>query len=336
MGLPLLIISLFTFVELNCENLFDCRHDSLKNDIEFTPEGDRNWTERKYWDKINNIAKEILSCGIDEKDSKVPDLVALSEVENDNVLRDLTKRSLLKGCNYEYVMTDSPDWRGVDVALLYQPGTFALVNHHSIRVKPSDKMRPTRDILYVSGRTITGDTLHVFVVHAPSMYGGEKLTRQYRQIVMEQVGASIDSLRSVTAAPKIIVSGDFNDYSDNIPLKYLYGFGMTNISKRATGRNGAKGTYKYKGKWDSLDHILISDELKDDLASCDINDVAFVLEEDDKYGGVQPFRTYRAWKYRKGYSDHLPLVARFNFRQKQSNHTTFPRFFAPHKTDITS
>lgn len=100
----LFLTAFLTFVEFNCENLFDFRHDSLKNDIEFTPEGDRKWTERKYWNKLNNISKAIISCGIDGKDWHLPDLVALCEVENDSVMRDLTKRSLLRNANYEYLV----------------------------------------------------------------------------------------------------------------------------------------------------------------------------------------------------------------------------------------
>lgn len=90
MLLSLFLASLFTFVELNCENLFDCRHDSLKQDMEFTPDGERRWTANKYWNKLNNTAKSIISCGTDGNDWHLPDIIALCEVENDSVMRDLT------------------------------------------------------------------------------------------------------------------------------------------------------------------------------------------------------------------------------------------------------
>ena len=120
MTLPLLLLSLFTFVELNCENLFDCRHDSLKNDTEFLPEGSYRWTPTRYWQKLNRVGQTIISCGepqISEQPNgdsnpqswQLPDLVALCEVENDSVIHDLTKRSLLRNARYEYVMTNSPD-----------------------------------------------------------------------------------------------------------------------------------------------------------------------------------------------------------------------------------
>ena len=187
MCLSLLLSSLLTLVQLNCENLFDCRHDSLKQDIEFTPEGDRRWTASKYWDKLDNTAKAIISCGTEDGDWRLPDLVALCEVENDSVMHDLTRRSLLRSANYEYIMTSSPDERGIDVALLYSPGSFAPVRHYPLRIKPMKGMRPTRDILYVAGRIITGDTVHIFVVHAPSRYGGERRTRPHRKLVADRL-----------------------------------------------------------------------------------------------------------------------------------------------------
>lgn len=313
MGVALFLVSLFTFVELNCENLFDCHHDSLKQDIEFTPEGDRRWTTSKYWKKLNNLAKSVISCGNDGRDWHLPDMIALCEVENDSVMRDLTKRSLLRNANYEYLMTESPDERGIDVALVYAPGSFAPVNHYPLKVNTVKGMRHTRDILYVSGQVLTGDTLHVFVVHAPSRYGGEKRTRPHRMLVAGRICEAVDSLYAVCHNPKIIIAGDFNDTEDGPVVRQICEKGLVCISSGAKGANGAKGTYKYKGKWENIDHIIVSPALAADMFSCKVNDAPFMLEEDSKYGGVQPLRTYRAWKYRNGYSDHLPLVARFVF-----------------------
>ena len=159
-------MSLFTFVELNCENLFDTRHDSLKQDTEFLPTAVRRWTPYRYWHKLNRIGQAIVSCGVLDTLSVMPDMVALTEVENDSVLTDLTRRSLLRQAGYEYVMTASPDERGIDVALMWSPFAFRLIRHHAIRIDPPKGFRHTRDILYASGEVITGDTLHVFVVHA--------------------------------------------------------------------------------------------------------------------------------------------------------------------------
>ena len=151
MGRLLLPAQTLTLVELNCENLFDCRHDSLKQDTEWLPDGQRNWSPARYWRKLNRIGQEILSC-LDsttqssvvphwQGSSGVPDLVALVEVENDSVVFDLTHRSLLRGAGYEFLMTESPDVRGIDVALLYQPFTFRPICYDYLPV--ADKFRPS-------------------------------------------------------------------------------------------------------------------------------------------------------------------------------------------------
>ena len=134
-----------TFVELNCENLFDYQDDEGKDDSEYLPEATRHWAKKRYWQKLNNISQSLLSCS----EEGIPDLIALCEVENDSVLHDLTKRSLLRNAGYEYIMTSSPDLRGIDVALLYSPFSFKPVKSCFLRVDPISGMRPTRDILYV-------------------------------------------------------------------------------------------------------------------------------------------------------------------------------------------
>ena len=312
----LLLYGFLTFVELNCENLFDCQHDSLKNDTEFLPTAGRQWTPRRYWRKLDNIGRAIISSSSDTATFQLPDLVALVEVENDTVLLDLTRRSLLRNAGYEYVMTSSPDERGLDVALLYQPFSFQLLHYHALRVEPLDGMRPTRDILYVSGRIITGDTLHVYVVHAPSRYGGEHETRPYRQHVAHRLMQSVDSLRALSPDACIVVAGDFNDYVGDVSLQYIEEQGLQHGSQTATGHHGAHGTYRFQGLWASLDHIFVSSSLLSSVDYCYVNDQPFLLEEDQKYGGVKPRRTYNGFRYQRGFSDHLPLVARFRWQKK--------------------
>lgn len=314
MSLSILLISLFTFVELNCENLFDCQHDSLKNDIEFLPDGAYHWTRTRYWQKLDRIGQTILSCGVKEQTWQLPDMVALCEVENDSVLHDLTRRSLLRNARYDYVMTNSPDERGIDVALMYSPYSFRLIGSHSVRVNPIKGMRPTRDILYASGVTASGDTLHVIVAHLPSRRGGEKFSRPFRMAAARQVAAVVDSIyNNVSAEAKIIVAGDFNDYSNSESIQLLCSKRMIEVSKGAKGRNGAKGTYRYQGLWGSLDHILVSRPLADIATECYVNDAEFLIERDEKYGGVKPHRNYLGPRYLNGFSDHLPLIARFQW-----------------------
>lgn len=312
-GIPLV------FVEYNCENLFDCRHDSLKNDYEFLPESEHRWTFARYWRKLNNIGRAIQQCGepasrgCDEKDAyHLPDIVAMCEVENDSVLRMLTRSAVLRGAGYRYVMTESQDRRGIDVALMYNPLTFRMTGHRSLRVQPVKGRRPTRDILYVKGKARGTDTLHVFVVHAPSRSGGANETEPYRVSVVQTLLSTIDSVRNVAEDAAIIVAGDFNDYSADRSLQMLCNAGMTEATLTAKGVNykdtGVSGTYKYQGWWDSLDHIFISGRLASCKYQCHILDSQWLLEEDATWGGYKPRRTFAGSMYHGGTSDHLPIT----------------------------
>ena len=262
---------------------------------------------RRYWRKLNNLSQEILSID----DNSIPDLIALCEVENDSCLIDLTRRSLLRHAGYEYLMTSSPDQRGIDVALMYRPVSFRPLNSRSIRVDTIKDMRATRDILYVGGRIITGDTLHVFVVHAPSRRGGEQKSRPFRMATANALLAAVDSVRQLSPSAPIIIAGDFNDYADSEPVKYICRHELKDVSKGAHGMNGAKGTYRYRGEWNSLDHIITSKAMSDRLDTVFVHAPLFLLEEDRFNGGYMPRRTYKGTTYQPGYSDHLPLVARF-------------------------
>lgn len=303
MLLSLLLSSFLTFVELNCENLFDCHHDSLKQDTEFLPEGNKHWTAAKYWKKLNGIGQTILSCSND-----LPDVIVLCEVENDSVMRDLTRRSLLRNAGYEYLMTQSPDVRGLDVALLYQPSSFHPLCYETIEVPATLKgMRPTRDILYIKGLTRARDTLHVFAVHAPSRRGGERKSRPFRLHANAVLARHVRAVGS----GQVVVMGDFNDYDTSESLQNMERLGLANVTKGLQGKHGVGGTYRYQGKWRSLDHILVSEKLLAKVDSVYINDALFLLEEDSQQGGLRPRRSYHGRRYQHGFSDHLPLVVRF-------------------------
>ena len=298
-----------TIVELNCENLFDYYDDEGKDDAEYLPEATRHWTKKRYWRKLNNIAQELLSTS----DEGIPDLIALCEVENDSVLHDLTKRSLLRNAGYNYLMTSSPDLRGIDVALLYSPFSFAPVRSYPIRVTPIEGMRPTRDILYACGEISSGDTLHVFVVHLPSRYGGERYSRPFRQTVADRLCQSIDSIHAVSPDADLIIAGDFNDGADSDILQEIYRHGLYNLTGDARGENGVRGTYRYQGEWESIDHILVSRAIYNKVDTAFIHSPKFLLEDEKLYGGYRPHRTYNGMRYQPGYSDHLPLVVRLKW-----------------------
>ena len=308
--IALLLATLFSFVELNCENMFDYTHDAGKNDYEYLPKATRQWNKGKYWSKLNGIARTVVACGEVSGEWSLPDMIALTEVENDTVLHDLTTRSLLRNAGYHYVMTNSDDERGIDVALLYSPFSFRMLNSYSLRVPPPDGSHATRDILYAKGLIVSGDTLHVMVVHAPSRVGG-KTARQYRYRVAERLTATIDSLHNLGEGSHILIAGDFNDLSTDSTLVMLCRHGMTNLTDSAHGEHGAKGTYKHQGRWGSLDHILGTTAMHDLHRSSRVMDLPFLIEEDERYGGIKPLRTYIGMRYHGGTSDHLPLVATF-------------------------
>ena len=299
-----------TVVELNGENLFDYRDDEGKQDEEYLPEATRHWTKKRYWSKLNNIAQELLSCS----DDGIPDLIALCEVENDSVLNDLCHRSLLRNAGYDYLMTSSPDLRGIDVALLYSSFTFAPVRSYSLRITPVEGMRPTRDILYVAGQIVSGDTLHVFVVHMPSRFGGKRYSQPFRQAVADRLCQSLDSIQRILPHAPILIAGDFNEENDDPALRQICQHGIWHLTKDAKGPSGVKGTYRYQGEWGSIDHILGSYSIYNKVDTTYIHAPRFLLEEETKYGGLRPRRTYNGMRYQPGYSDHLPLVVRLNVR----------------------
>ena len=318
----------FRIVSYNVENLFDSRHDTLKNDYEFLPDATRHWNYSKYRKKLDNIARVIIATG----GWTPPALVALCEVENDSVMRDLTRYSALREADYRYVMTQSPDKRGIDVALLYQRNLFKLLSYQSFPVeKPRKNSRPTRDILHVSGLLLNRDTLDVLVAHFPSRSGGAKESEPYRRLAARKVKHAIDSLYTIRRHPQIVLLGDFNDYPENKSVKEVLEAAAPStlqdslrpqklyhlLAGKAKTRKQF-GSYKYQGEWGLLDHIIVSGTLLQEHtplyteeAKTDVFCLPFLLTRDKKYGGQQPFRTYYGMKYQGGYSDHLPVYAEF-------------------------
>ena len=296
----------FRVVFYNVENLFDTHDDKHKNDNEFLPESIRHWNYSRYKDKLKNIAKVILASSTDY----VPDLVGLCEVENDTCLRDLVRYSPLREAEYRYVMTNSPDERGIDVALLYQRHSFKLLDYRSIHVPiRSIKRTSTRDILHVSGEVISGDTLDVFVVHYPSRTGGIKKSEPYRMFVSNVLNNAINSLKYIRRNPYILVMGDFNDYPHNRSLSVLKKSNLYNLMETKDG-----GSYKYRRNWGMLDQFLVSGNLLSESGTIRTSEdkatilrYPFLIKEDDKYGGDKPHRTYYGMKYQGGFSDHLPV-----------------------------
>lgn len=292
----------------NTENLFHPSDEPKKNDNEFLPDATRHWTYYRYRDKLNKVAKTIVASG----NENVPDLVGLCEVENDSCLIDLVKHSPLREAGYRYVMTDSPDQRGIDVALLYQRGSFKLLQSQSIRIPHRQiKKAPTRDILHVVGKVISGDSLDVFVCHMPSRSGGQAKSEPYRMFTAKILKEKVDSVMKVRQCPHLIIMGDFNDYPMDKSIRKVL---CSEKNLRNLMKDKKEGTYRYRGEWGILDQFIVSDTMlkkkghirtsKDEVH---ILRHDFLLEEDERYGGDKPYRTYNGMKYQGGYSDHLPI-----------------------------
>ena len=308
----------FRVMFYNVENLFDCRHDSLKEDREFLPDGEKKWTPSRYWRKLDALSKVVVAVG----EERLPDLVGLCEVENDSVLFDLTRRSSLRALGYRYVATHSPDVRGIDVALLYQPGSFRLLESHEIPVPSAEAgFRPTRNVLYVKGEVLSGDTLHVLGCHLPSRLGATRVSRRHRMLAARTVRAVADSVHTATSDARILWMGDFNaDVEDRVFREVVFPyFREPGLSPFCA--DGVKGSYRYRGIWETIDHILVSPVLMDNSRPFHTSDgcraivaFPFMCEREKTYGGVRPFRTYQGPLYKGGYSDHFPVTLDFEWR----------------------
>lgn len=310
----------FRVVSYNVENLFDLHHDTLKNDYDFLPEGNYHWTPRRYWDKLTNIAQVIVGAGNEEG---VPVLVGLCEVENDTVLHDLTCRSLLRSIAYDYVMTDSPDRRGVDVALLYQPYLFRLLEWRNVRVPSVEHgFPPTRDQLYAKGVLVSGDTVHVVVCHLPSKAGGGRGATRHRELAVGVLRQVVDSVLTAQPQARLLVMGDFNATVGEKIFRRLIPPLYETLPTDRRSRRQPCGTYYYKEQWSYLDHIFVSDGWRrwqahqmrladgegDESNACRSAELRLPFLLNDK--GV-PNRTYRGPSYNGGVSDHLPLCMDF-------------------------
>ena len=308
----------FRIVSYNVENYFDVVDDSLTIDEEYLPEGLRAWNITKYQTKQFNISKVIAAIG----GWNAPALVALCEIESEKCMRDLTKYSPLKGLGYKYLHHESPDARGVDVALMYQPDMFKPFHDEAIRISFPNTTSTTRDILFASGILPNNDTLHVFVCHFPSRLGGELESEDRRVFVASAVRTKVDSLMNAVIDPKIVIMGDFNDYPSNSSItdvlkarpltEIINGKGLYNLAFRLQEKG--KGTHKFGGEWGMLDQIIVSGSLlvpgnkifttQEDMH---VFDAEFLLEDDNTNLGKMPKRTYIGMKYQGGFADHLPV-----------------------------
>jgi hypothetical protein len=303
----------------NTENLFDTKDDTLKNDEEFLPDGDRRWDNHKFYNKLNNIAKVIIAAG----EWQPPAIVGLCEIENRYVLNQLVYETLLKKSGYAIIHQESPDWRGIDVAMLYRKEVFSPDTFFTIPVHfPFDPESKTRDILYVKGRLDGTDTLHIFVNHWPSRYGGYLETKPKRAFAAGLLRHKVDSLCGIRPESKMVILGDFNDNpSDESMLQLLQAENGADHNRcqlvnlmSIYEQDHAVGTLKYRENWDVFDQVIVSSNLlngetglKVKAGRALIYQPGFLLEKDERFLGEKPFRTYHGFEYQGGFSDHLPV-----------------------------
>lgn len=302
----------------NVENLFDPANDSLTNDEDFTPDGKNRWTNTRMYAKLNNTAKVIIAVG----EGNMPVLVGLCEIENRNVLNKLVYNTPLKNSNYGVAHFESPDPRGIDVALLYRKDCFKVLTQKALPIKfEGDKEAHTRDILYVKGVLYKTDTLHVFVNHWPSKYGGVAATLPKRKAVGKFLQSFTDSIQH-QAKSNILIMGDLNDTPEDESVANSLGACLTTNTCATTLINlmapllsdASLGTHKYGGHWSIIDQFIVSANFIANTKGWHIKDAhvykaPFLLKADKSRSGHTPFRTFLGLKYEGGFSDHLPIYA---------------------------
>jgi exonuclease III len=292
----------------NCENFMDTIDDPLTLDDEFTPASNHHWDTPKYFRKIKFLAKALIASS----GWQFPDLIGLAEVENREVVTQLFRNVAFRGLGYQIVHFPSPDSRGIDLAFAYRPEAFELIKTKPIAVDLGGE-RTTRDILYVKGVCYESDTLHLFINHWPSRWGGQLNSEQRRLTAARTLHQWVDSLNSIGA--NILIMGDFNDTpSDESIVSVLNASTRSSnsdlVNLMSEGNWGGIGSHYYQGEWAFLDQFILSRTMlvpgaSLSVLSTDVGNSDFLFE--DTSDGVVPFRTYSGPKYLGGFSDHLPI-----------------------------
>lgn len=297
----------------NVENLFDTINDPITRDDDFTPDGKQAYDSKRYLTKQEHISKVINATF----GTEAPDVIGLCEVENKEVLIDLSVR--LDNGPWEIVHAHSPDGRGIDNALLFRADALKLLDRGTVRVDLGPGERPTREILWVRLKaTTTKEQFVVCVNHWPSRYGGEEQSRPKRMIASKVLTTTVVNLRDEFPKAHMIAMGDFNDYPTNESVKSLAdcsksGACLTNLFAGFHGTD--RGTHAYKGEWGVLDQMLVGDPAKAKKAKsvtgkdhADIVSFEWMMYKSKSDNKLYPSRTYGGPNYYGGYSDHLPVT----------------------------
>ena len=306
----------------NLENLFDTIRNTEINDLEYTPEGKNSWTSKKYKKKLENLSRVISEIGIGDQQKESPTILGVSEVENRGVLEDLIKTPKLVNLGYGIVHFDSPDRRGIDVALLYKKKDYIVNSTSSIPLYIYDgngKRVYTRDQLLVSGY-LDGEEMHFIVNHWPSRSGGEKRSSPYREAAGALNKKIIDSLLTINPKAKVMTMGDLNDGPYNKSVKVALGAERKKENTKPSGMfnpfeemsKKGLGTLAYRDAWDLFDQIIMTGNF------LDTNDKDYSTYKYWKAGIYQkPYMVQQTGQYKGyplrnannevGFSDHFPV-----------------------------
>ena len=311
----------------NVENLYDTIDDPAVKDEEFLPSAKNAWTAERYNTKLKNTAHVILEMN----KGAGPDILGMAEVENKAVLVDLTTKTELKKQKYGIVHYDSPDQRGIDVALIYKKKSFTVLSSTHVSVPlpagPKDSVapRPTRDILVVRGILNKKDTICILVNHWPSRLGGEEQSAPKRMAAANVLRRICDSLNVLYPNSEILAMGDFNDEPSDKSIqsfaKYLSDpqilYNLMDTIKAA-----GDGTHYYKKEKSCLDQIMVSNSLlvkKSYFVNYQTSGAIFkpdwIFAEVYKGDGLSPKRTWAGSRYIGGYSDHLPVYTILKYQK---------------------
>jgi predicted extracellular nuclease len=292
--------------------LFDTVDDPKIPDEEFFPESEKKWDNEKYKKKLNDIARVISEVNLNE----MPEVVGLVEIENQQVLEDLVKTGKLSG-QYAIIHEESPDYRGIDAALIYRKDAFKEISHEVLPVTfPDDPEFKTRDILHVTGK-VRNKIVHLFVNHWPSRTGGDEKTEPKRILAASVLKKKVEEVFSADPKARIIIMGDMNDEPTNKSLQETLGAaapgsGTVLVNLMMPDDMAGKGTYFYSGNWNMLDNLVVSEAVlkgkgmqvegqKGNIYSADW--MVFT----NKTGDKTPNRSYVGDKYAGGVSDHFPV-----------------------------
>ena len=303
----------YTVVSYNVENLFDTADDPRIPDEEFLPASEKKWNDERYRKKLADIAKVIAEVNPKE----LPEIVGLVEVENRAVLEDLIKTAPLNDRKYGIIHEESPDYRGIDVAMLYRRDAFQEISHEVLPVVfPDDPEFKTRDILHVIGK-MANKPVHIFVNHWPSRIGGDEKTEPKRVLAATVLKQKVEQILAVDHKARIIIMGDMNDEPANKSLYETLGAQSPDSGTRLVNLmmpDDAKGlgTYFYNGNWNMLDNIVVSNGIVEGKKLKVVQNKGFIFNADwttftNKSGVKTPNRSYVGDKYTGGVSDHFPV-----------------------------